>query len=105
MLKRLARFADARMKVASAVVTQVTKALGPPKGHKASALGLAVTEAVVQAMPKNLPARRVAEVLSKVAGPPPEVIHSIVPIGLLGSVAASIPPVSKEVMVQALVNP
>ena len=93
------------MKVESAAVAQVTSASGIPKGHKASALGLAVTEAVVKAVPKNLPARKVAEVLSKVAGPPPEVIHGIVPIGFLGGVAATTPPVSEEVMVQALVNP
>ena len=78
--------------------------LGLPKG-KAKALGLAVTEAVVQAVPKNIPARKVTEVLSKVADPPSKVVHSIVPIGLLGSVAAAMPPVSEEVVVQASVNP
>ena len=75
-----------------------------PKG-KAKALGLAVTEAVVKAVPKNLPARAVKESLAKVAGPPPDVVHDIVPIRLLGSVAATMPPVSEQVMVQALVNP
>ena len=62
-------------------------------------------EAVVQAVSKKLPSRKVAEVLAKVAGPPPKVIHTIVPVGTLGNVAAAMPPVMEEVMVQALVKP
>ena len=96
--------ADPRLQVATAVAAQVSNVLDLPKG-KAKALGLAVTEAVVKAVPKNLPARAVKESLAKVAGPPPDVVHDIVPIRLLGSVAATMPPVSEQVMVQALVNP
>ena len=90
--------------MAAAVVTQVSNVLDLPKG-KAKALGLAVTEAVVKAMPKYIPARAVKETLAKVAGPPPNVVTHIVPVGLLGSVAAQMPPSSQQVMVQALVNP
>ena len=43
--------------------------------------------------------------LAKVQGPPPNVVHTIVPVGTLGSVAASMPPVSKEVMAKSLVKP
>ena len=96
--------ADPRLQVATAVANQVSNVLGLPTS-KAKALGLAVIEGVVEAVPENIPARAVKEVLAKVAGPPPEVVHHIVPIGLLGGVAAKMPPVSEEVMVQALVNP
>ena len=96
--------ADPRLKVAASVVTQVSNALDLRRGT-AKALGLALTEAVVQAVPKNIPARKVTEVLSKVAGPPPKLVHSIVPTGRLGGVAASMLPASEEVMMQALVNP
>ena len=95
---------DPRLEVATSVASQVNEALGLPKG-KAKALGLAVTEAVVKAMPKYMPARVVKETLAKVAGPPPKVETHIVPVGLLGSVAAQMPPSSQQVMVQALVNP
>ena len=95
---------DPRLEVATSVASQVNEALGLPKG-KAKALGLAVTEAVVKAMPKYMPARIVKETLAKVAGPPPKVETHIVPVGLLGSVAAQMPPSSEQVMVQALVNP
>ena len=60
---------------------------------------------VVKAMPKYIPARVVKETLAKVAGPPPNVVTHIVPVGLLGSVAAQMPPSSEQVVVQALVNP
>ena len=56
-------------------------------------------------MPKYIPARVVKETLAKVAGPPPNVVTRIVPVGLLGSAAAQMPPSSEQVMVQALVNP
>ena len=95
---------DPRLEVATSVATQGNQKLGLPKG-KAKALSIAVTEAVVQAMPKYMLARAVKETLAKVAGPPPNVVTYIVPIGLLGSVAAQMPPSSDEVMVQALVNP
>ena len=78
--------------------------MGLPKG-KAKALSIAVTEAVVKAMPKYMPARTVKETLAKVAGPPPNVVTHVVPIGFLGSVAAQMPPSSDDVMAQALVNP
>ena len=95
---------DPRLEVATSVASQVNESLGLPKG-KAKALSLAVTEAVVKAMPKYMPARVVKETLAKVAGPPPNVVTHIVPVGLLGSVAAQMPPSSQQVMVQALVNP
>ena len=95
---------DPRLEVATSAATQVNQSLGLPKG-KAKALSLAVTEAVVKAMPKYIPARAVKETLAKVAGPPPNVVTHIVPVGLLGSVAAQMPPSSEQVMVQALVNP
>ena len=95
---------DPRLEVATSVASQVNKSLGLPKG-KAKALSLAVTEAVVKAMPKYMPARVVKETLAKVAGPPPNVVTHIVPVGLLGSVAAQMPPSSQQVVVQALVNP
>ena len=94
---------DPRLEVATSDAAQVNNVLDLPKG-KAKVLGLAVTEAVVNAMPKNLPARAVKETLAKVAGPPPDVVHHITPIGLLGSIAAQMPPSSEQVMVQALVN-
>ena len=75
-----------------------------PAGPKAKALNLAVTEAVVKAVPKYMPLAKVASVLAKVQGPPPRVVHTLVPVGTLGAVAASMPPVSQEVMVNALVN-
>ena len=95
---------DPRLEVATSVATQVNESLGLPKG-KAKALSLAVTEAVVKAMPKSIPARVVKETLAKVAGPPPNVVTHVVPAGLLGSVAAQMPPSLEQVMVQALVNP
>ena len=95
---------DPRLEVATSVATQVNQTLGLPKG-KAKALSIAVTEAVVKPMPKYMPARTVKETLAKVAGPPPDVVTHIVPIGLLGSVAAQMPPSSDDVMVRALVNP
>ena len=95
---------DPRLEVATSVATHVNESLGLPKG-KAKALGLAVTEAVVKAMPKSMSARVVKETLAKVAGPPPNVVTHIVPVGLVGSVAAQMPPSSEQVMVQALVNP
>ena len=104
VLSPATKSADPRLQVAAAVATQVGNVLGLLKG-KAKALGLAVTEAMVQEVPKNIPAPKVTELQSKVAGPPPEVVHSIVPIGPRGNVAATMPPVSEEVMVQALVNP
>ena len=90
--------------VATSVAKQVTEALGLPSGHKAKALNLAVTEAVIRAVPKYLPMTRVSSVLANVQGPPPKVVHTLVPVGTLGAVAASMPPVSQEVMVNALVN-
>ena len=42
---------DPRLEVATSAATQVNQSLGLPKG-KAKALSLAVTEAVVKAMPK-----------------------------------------------------
>ena len=92
-----------RLEVATSVATHVNGSLGLPKG-KAKALGLAVTEAVVKAVPKNIPARAIKDALAKVTGPPPDVVHHVVPIGLLGSVAATMPPVSEQVVVQALVK-
>ena len=104
VLPPAAKSTDPRLQVATAVATQDSNVLDLPK-DKAKALGLAVTEAVVKAVPKNIPARAVKEVLAKVAGPPPDVVDHIAPIGLLGNVAATMPPVSEEVMVQALVKP
>ena len=95
---------DPRLEVATSVATQVNESLGLPKG-KAKALSLAVTEAVVKAMPKSMSARVVKETLAKVAGPPPNVVTHIVPVGLVGSVAAQMPPSSEQVKVQAVVNP
>ena len=97
------RSADPRIKVATSVAKQVTEVLGA-SGQKAKALHLAVTEAVVRAVPKYVPMSRLSSVLAKVQGPPPKVIHTLVPVGTLGAVAASMPPVSQEVMVNALVN-
>ena len=97
--------ADPRLQVAASAAKQWTGVLGLGTGAKAKAFTLAVTDAVVKAVPKYMPKASVASVLAKVQGPPPKVIHSIVPVGTLGSVAASMPPVSEEVMVQALVKP
>ena len=41
---------------------------------------------------------------AKAQGPPAKVIHTLVPVGTLGAVAASMPPVCQEVMVNALVT-
>ena len=65
---------------------------------------MAVTEAVVKAVPKYMPLAKVASVLAKVQGPPPQVVHTLIPVGTLGAVAPMMPPVSEEVMVNALVN-
>ena len=96
--------ADPRMPLATSVAKQVSEVLGLPPGQKAKALSLAVTEAVIKAVPKYMPLAKVASMVAKVQGPPPRVVHTLVPVGTLGAVAASMPPVSQEVMVNALVT-
>ena len=97
--------ADPRMQVATSVAKQVTEVLGVSTGYKAKALNLAVTEAVVKAVPKYMSMATVSQVIAKVQGPPPKVVHTIVPVGTLGAMAASLPQVTEEVMVQNLVKP
>ena len=65
----------------------------------------AVTDAVYRAVPKTM-AQSVAEAtVAKISGQPPQVLHSIIPVGLLGSVASTLPPVNEEVLTNAVVNP
>ena len=74
-------------------------------GLKSKALTAAVTDAVYRAVPKVM-AKSVAEAtVAKIKGPSPKVIHSIIPVGLLGSVASTLPPVNEEVLTKAVVNP
>ena len=93
------------MQVATSVAKQVTEVLGVSTGYKAKALNLAVTEAVVKAVPKYMSMATVSSVIAKVQGPPTKVVHTIVPAGTLGAMAAKLPPVTEEVMVQNLVKP
>ena len=97
--------ADPRFQVADAAARQVSSQLGPMSGFKSKALTAAVTDAVYRAVPKVM-AKSVAEAtVAKIRGPPPKVIHSIIPVGLLGSVASTLPPVNEEVLTNAVVNP
>ena len=97
--------ADPRFLVADAAAKQLSSQLGPMSGLKSKALAAAVTDAVYHAVPKTM-AKSVAEAtVAKIKGPPPKVIYSIIPTGLLGSVASKLPPVSEEVLTNAVVNP
>ncbi len=97
--------ADPRLQVATTVAKQITQVLGVSAGYKAKALNLAVTEAVVKAVPKYMSMATVSAVIAKVQGPPPKVVHTLVPVGTLGAMAAKLPPVTEEVLVQNLVKP
>ena len=78
--------------------------MGLPKG-KATALRAAVTEAVVKAVPKTMPMSKIQGVLAKVHSPPVKSVHTIIPVGMLGAAAASLPgTASAEVIVNALVT-
>ena len=69
------------------------------------ALGVAVTAAVVKAVPKTLSMSALQGVLAKVHSPPARAVHTIVPVGLLGAAAASLPgAASAEVIVNTLVT-
>ena len=97
--------ADPRFQVANAAAKQLASQLGPMSGLKSKALAVAVTDAVFKAVPKSMPKAVMEATVAKIAGPPPRVIHSIIPVGVLGSVAASLPPVSEEVLTNAVVKP
>ena len=97
--------ADPRIQVADAAAKQLASQLGPMSGLKSKALTAAVTDAVYRAVPKFMPKSVVAATVAKIQGPPPKVVHSITPVGLLGTVSASLPPVSEEVLTNAVVNP
>ena len=74
-------------------------------GLKSKALAAAVTDAVYRAVPKFMAKSGAAATVAKIQGPPPKVVHSIIPVGLLGSVASTLPPVNEEVLTNAVVNP
>ena len=78
--------------------------MGLPKG-KATSLGAAVTAAVVKAVPKTMSMSALQGVLAKVHSPPARAVHTIVPVGMLGAAAASLPgTASAEVIVNTLVT-
>ena len=97
--------ADPRFQVADAAARQLTSQLGPMSGLKSKALTAAVTDEVYRAVPKVMAKSVAAATVAKITGPPPKVIYSIIPTGLLGSVASKLPPVSEEVLTNAVVNP
>ena len=74
-------------------------------GLKSKALTAAVTDAAYRAVPKFMPKAVAEATVAKIQGPPPKMVHSTTPVGVLGSVAASLPPVSEEVLTKAVVKP
>ena len=97
--------ADPRLQVADAAAKQLASQLGPMPGLKSKALTAAVTDAVYRAVPKFMPKSVAEATVAKIQGPPPKVVHSIIPVGLLGTVSASLPPVNEEVLTNAVVKP
>ena len=97
--------ADPRLQVADAAAKQLASQLGPMSGLKSKALTAAVTDAVYRAVPKVMAKSVAAATVAKIKGPPPKMVYSISPTGLLGSVASKLPPVSEEVLTNAVVNP
>ena len=91
--------------MADAAAKQVASQLGPMSGLKSKALTAAVTDAVYRAVPKVMAKSVAAATVAKIQGPPPKVVHSIIPVGLLATVSASLPPVSEEVLTNAVVKP
>ena len=96
--------ADPRFQVANAAAKQLAGQLGPMSGLKSKALAVAVTDAVFKAMPKPMPKAAMEATVGKIAGPPPRVTQSIIPVGVLGAVAASLHPVREEVLTDAVVK-
>lgn len=96
--------ADPRVQVAEALAKQVHETLGlKSSGAKAKALEQAVIGLVTQALPKYMPVAKVAALTAKAQGPPPKVVHTLVPVGTLGAVAATMAPVSQEKLYDASV--
>ena len=97
--------ADPRLQVADAAAKQLASQARPMSGLRSKALTAAVTDAVIRAVPKFMSKAVAQATVAKIQGPPPKMVHSVIPVGVLGSVAASLPPVSEEVLTNAVVKP